>query len=72
MDFLTQFEKLSESEDQDKLKRFKLEIDVTIDAYAEIADYLKKQHYRWNKNTEELCLLRNMIQKRLKESDYGN
>jgi hypothetical protein len=72
MDFLTQFEKLSESEDQDKLKLFKIRIDVTIDAYAEIADYLKKQHYRWNRNTEELCLLRGMIQKKIKETSDGN
>lgn len=67
--FLEKFEKLFESQDQAKMKMFQLEINATIESYAEITDHLKKQHFIWNKKTNELCSLRDMLLKQIKQKE---
>lgn len=68
-DYLERLEKLLISKDQDKLKNLQLEVGSAIDAYADLVESLKRQHFGFNKRCEELCLVRNMIQKQLKEKD---
>jgi len=59
--FLEKFKKIQDSEDDYQKAVFKAEIQAAIEAYAEVTDYLKKQHFIWNRKTNELCTIRDMI-----------
>jgi len=65
MNFLERYIKLTEKEDKDQLELMKFlgEVNVAIDAYARIADDMKKQNWKWDKECSELCSLRDSIQK---------
>ena len=79
MNFLEQYIKLIEIKEKEgktydfaKLERFKEIIDETIEAYARIADDLKRQHWKWNNETEELCSLRDSISKIIEKDKEKN
>lgn len=68
-EYLERLEKLLISKDQEKLKSLLLEVKTSIDVYAELSDYLKRQHFSWNKRTEELCVIREMVTKQIKQME---
>lgn len=72
IDYLQQLEPLLISKDQVKLKQLLLEIKTSVEAYAYFTDQLKRMHFRWNRETEELCSIRDIVQKQLKEQIDDN
>lgn len=71
-DYLERLEKLLVSQDQDKLKVLGIEVKASIAAYADLVDSLKKQHYGFTRKLDELCLIRAMIEKQMKEKPHDH
>lgn len=64
-DFLARFRALK-TEDQ-KIK-FLIEINARIESSAHFTEQLKKWHYIFNKETNDLCIVKEMVLQQTKES----
>lgn len=64
-DFLERFKS---STTPDQQQKFLIQINAEIDAYAKFTDQLKKQYRIWDKETEDLCILRDLIISQMKEN----
>lgn len=67
-DYLERFEKLLASPDQQRLQTLYLEVKTCVDTHAEFLDHLKWQNLKLSQKTEELCVIRDMVRKQLKEN----
>jgi hypothetical protein len=67
-DFLEKFRALRTPESRDK---FLIEINAHVDAYAKFTDQLKRLHFNWNRETNDLCIIRDLIIQDLKENKLG-
>ena len=63
-DFIERFKNLKTPEQEE---RFFIELNARIEANAYFTDQLKKQHHIWNKETNDLCTIRDLFLEKRKE-----
>lgn len=62
--YLERFQSLNTSE---QTERFLIELNSRIESSAYFTDQLKKLHFNWNKETNDLCILRDLVIEKMKE-----